>query len=313
MARISPGLAGLGATECRPHTAGQSKDNSQNQGGCERLNGVDAEVTGFQLSAFHPPAAPVRKHCGQGVSAFPFLGTIGDVGCFSFFSNKNLVTGEGGMVTTDRDDVADRVRLLRSHGMSSLTWDRHKGHAATYDVLDHGFNYRIDEIRSAIGREQLRKLDRNNQRRRELTAHYWDQLEPLTKRGWTLPFRASRERDVLGDNVSSPTGNQSSITNDRGVSPSCHLLAVVAPDVHTRWHCAETLKQAGIQTSLHYPFIPDFSGFDDDATKDTGLDVSRGYCERVITLPLFPTMSEEQLGTICSTLLAAAGDSSDKP
>jgi dTDP-4-amino-4,6-dideoxygalactose transaminase len=90
------------------------------------------------------------------------LGTWGETGCFSFFSNKNLSTGEGGMLTTDDDAVAEKVRLLRSHGMTSLTWDRHKGHAYTYDVTDLGYNYRIDEIRAALGLEQLEEAGENN-------------------------------------------------------------------------------------------------------------------------------------------------------
>ena len=56
-------------------------------------------------------------------------GTFGRVGCFSFFSNKNLPVGEGGMIVTDDDDLAERLRLLRSHGMTTLTWERHRGHA----------------------------------------------------------------------------------------------------------------------------------------------------------------------------------------
>ncbi len=66
------------------------------------------------------------------------LGTWGDAGCFSFFSNKNLATGEGGMLITDRDDIAEKVRVLRSHGMTTLTWDRHHGHAYSYDVVALG-------------------------------------------------------------------------------------------------------------------------------------------------------------------------------
>ncbi len=75
------------------------------------------------------------------------LGTWGDMGCFSFFSNKNMTTGEGGMLVTNDDEYAQRLHLLRSHGMTTLTWDRHKGHASSYDVVDLGYNYRIDEIR----------------------------------------------------------------------------------------------------------------------------------------------------------------------
>jgi dTDP-4-amino-4,6-dideoxygalactose transaminase len=76
-------------------------------------------------------------------------GTFGSSGGFSFFSNKNLAVGEGGAVVTDDDDVAARMRLLRSHGMTSLSWDRHRGHATRYDVVELGFNYRIDEPRAA--------------------------------------------------------------------------------------------------------------------------------------------------------------------
>jgi len=98
------------------------------------------------------------------------LGTWGQTGCFSFFSNKNMTTGEGGMIVTDNADLAERLRRLRSHGMTSVTWDRHKGHAWSYDVVDLGYNYRLDEIRSALGRVQLSKLDAYNSRRRELTS-----------------------------------------------------------------------------------------------------------------------------------------------
>ena len=81
-----------------------------------------------------------------------------------------MTTGEGGMIITNDDDLAVRLRRLRSHGMTSVTWDRHKGHAWSYDVVDLGFNYRLDEIRSALGRVQLSKLDGYNSRRRELTS-----------------------------------------------------------------------------------------------------------------------------------------------
>src|SRR5689334_9841608 len=107
------------------------------------------------------------------------LGTWGDIGCFSFFSNKNMTTGEGGMVITNDDTLFEKLRLLRSHGMTTLTWDRHKGHAWSYDVVDLGYNYRIDEIRAALGTVQLSKLERNNERRRHLTQIYRDFLQEL--------------------------------------------------------------------------------------------------------------------------------------
>src|SRR5574341_935605 len=152
------------------------------------------------------------------------LGTWGAIGCFSFFSNKNMTTGEGGMLVTDDDDLAGKLRILRSHGMTSLTWDRHKGHAWSYDVVDLGYNYRIDEIRSALGRVQLAKLERNNARRRELTVLYHDLLQELAPEVST-PFKANR-----------------------GFS-ACHLLPILLPKNRDRAGFMEAMKAQGIQTS----------------------------------------------------------------
>ena len=86
------------------------------------------------------------------------VGTIGDLGTFSFFSKKQLCVGEGGMVTTAGEELADRVRLFRSHAMTSSTWDRPRGHDPAYDVVDIGFNYRLDEPRAALGLSRLSRL-----------------------------------------------------------------------------------------------------------------------------------------------------------
>ena len=104
-------------------------------------------------------------------------GTLGRVGCFSFFANKNLPVGEGGMIVTDDEELAARLRLLRSHGMTTLTWDRHRGHASTYDVVLPGFNYRLDEVRAAIGLVQLRRLPEENAGRARIAARYREALD----------------------------------------------------------------------------------------------------------------------------------------
>ncbi len=161
------------------------------------------------------------------------LGVLGDVGCFSFFSNKNLPTGEGGMVVTDRDDLAEKIRLQRSHGMTSLTYDRHKGHAFSYDVVDLGFNYRIDEIRSALGLAQLKKLKWNNEQRKILTHGYWEGLEDIEL---GLPFK----------------------TEERG-EPAYHIFPVVLPKHVNREDFMTGLRDAGIQSSIHYRPIHTFS------------------------------------------------------
>ena len=223
--------------------------------------------------------------------------------CFSFFANKNLVTGEGGMVTTNNDELAARVRSLRSHGMTSLTWDRHKGHAATYDVVGHGFNYRIDELRSAIGRTQLERLDRNNARRRRLTALYWEKLAPLEKLGWLLPFK-----DLYN---SSLVTCDSSGFSCRSSLVSCHLMPIVAPDAETRLACANALKAVGIQTSLHYPFVPSFSAFS-GKIEESNLGTSREFSSRVMTLPLYPTLQESDVSSVAAALSRETSRTSER-
>ena len=88
------------------------------------------------------------------------------------FSNKNLPVGEGGMVVTQDDEVAARLRSFRSHGMTTLTWQRHRGHASSYDVVDAGLNYRLDEARAALALVQLRRLEDANAARRSPSARY---------------------------------------------------------------------------------------------------------------------------------------------
>src|SRR6185436_12146770 len=99
-------------------------------------------------------------------------GTWGSAGCFSFFGNKNITTAEGGMITTCDPEVAKRLRLLRSHGMTVTSWDATKDRPAHYDVLEIGYNFRFDDIRAAVGLAQLAKLEALNQRRAELVQRY---------------------------------------------------------------------------------------------------------------------------------------------
>ena len=113
-------------------------------------------------------------------------GVLGDVGCFSFFSNKNLVTGEGGMVVTQSKEWAERVRKMRSHGMEALSWDKYRGHLSSYDIRGLGYNYRTTEIQSALGLVQLKKLDRNNRRRKKLVEIYRSELHGIERNLYPL-------------------------------------------------------------------------------------------------------------------------------
>jgi dTDP-4-amino-4,6-dideoxygalactose transaminase len=203
-------------------------------------------------------------------------GTIGLVGCFSFFSNKNLPVGEGGMVVTNDDEVAGRIRLLRSHGMTTLTWDRQRGHAAAYDVLTSGLNYRLDEVRAAVGLVQLRRLPTTNAGRAKVVAAYRERLAHVD--GLIIPFE----------------------DHDPNAS-SHHLAAVLLPEGTPRGAVQETMRERGVQTSVHYPPIHRFSAFA-DLGAGRALPRTDEVADRILTLPLFAHMTEEQLELVVEAL-----------
>ncbi|MBU4461352.1 MAG: DegT/DnrJ/EryC1/StrS family aminotransferase, partial [Verrucomicrobia bacterium] len=118
---------------------------------------ADADHLGGRRSVGAKPASTERGP-PAGRAGLTTLGLIGDAGCFSFYSNKNATCGEGGAILTQDDDLARRIRLLRSHGMTAPTMERHKGHAFSYDVISPGFNCRMDEMRAALMQVQLGRL-----------------------------------------------------------------------------------------------------------------------------------------------------------
>ena len=227
--------------------------------------------------ACHAVGARYRSLPGQGPHG-KVAGSIGDIGCFSFFANKNMAAGEGGMVVTDSDDLATKVRLLRSHGMTSLTWQRHLGHSRSYEVIVNGYNYRLDEIRAALGRVQLAKLERNNERRRKLLFYYKQAISEVDS--WTMPFSESIAYSAA------------------------HLMVAVASTTDTRDQAVERLLTAGIQSSLHYPCVADFEAFARFSSKP--LPVTRDFTSRAITLPLYPSMAHEDPENICAVVGASA-------
>jgi len=204
------------------------------------------------------------------------LGGWGEVGCFSFFPNKNMTTAEGGMVTTNDANLAHKIRLLRSHAMTSITWDRYQGHAWSYDVVGLGYNYRIDEIRSALGITQLKKLKLNNQKRRSLTNYYWQALNQMVPEVRTPFCRHSGES-------------------------SNHILPIILPVGANRPEIMERMKEQGIQTSIHYPPIHLFSYYRQlDST--VALEITEDLAKRELTLPLFPGLENTDVKSVVRAL-----------
>ena len=206
--------------------------------------------------AAHAPGAEYRgTKCG----------TIGELGCFSFFSNKNLVTGEGGMIFTRNRAWAEKVRSMRSHGMKALSWDKYRGHLSSYDIDALGYNYRTTEVQSALGLVQLRKMDRNNQKRGKLVEAYRRGLQEAEC--ISIPF------------------------SQRGGRPSYHLFSILVATSIKREKVMEGLRRHGVQTSIHYPPIHLFSLYRKAFGYRKGmLPVTEEVSQRVITLPLHPLM-----------------------
>jgi dTDP-4-amino-4,6-dideoxygalactose transaminase len=209
-------------------------------------------------------------------------GSSGDIGCFSLYSTKNITTGEGGMITTNNPELSDRMMLLRSHGMTASVLDRDSGKKFGYDVVDLGYNYRMDELRAAIGRVQLGRLDAANRRRHELTRMYHERLIEFPD--LALPFL------------------------DAGGQPSCHLLPVILPARLDRNTVAETMRDRGIQTSVHYKPIHLMTYYREVRGCVEGtLPITEDVASRELTLPLFATMTDEQVGLVCDGLAEVCG------
>jgi len=205
------------------------------------------------------------------------LGTFGDIAAFSFFANKNIAVGEGGMIVTRNEQLYEKLRLLRSHGMSVISFDRFKGRAASYDVESPGLNYRIHEISSALGLVQLQKLEDANEKRRKLVEHYYTRLDELSS--ITIPFR-----------------------NFTRGKPNYHIMPILLSEKADRMMVIESMKQAGVQTSIHYPAIQNFSAYNG---KINPTPKAEYVCAHELTLPLFPTMTIEETDVVCNALCNA--------
>lgn len=206
------------------------------------------------------------------------LGTLGDCAAFSFFSNKNISTGEGGMFVTNNEDMAKKARLLRSHGMTTMSYQRASGHATTYDILELGYNYRMDDIRAAIAIEQLKKLPSDLDTRANVRRRYVEQLAGV--KDVVVPF-----------------------ADNKGFVSNYIMPVVIAKgDASYRDAIREKMHDAGIQTSVHYPAVHRFSVYKD---YPAFLPQTEYVTDHEITLPMYAALTMDQVDFICSVLDSA--------
>jgi dTDP-4-amino-4,6-dideoxygalactose transaminase len=209
-------------------------------------------------------------------------GTFGDVGCFSFFSNKNLSIGEGGMVCSTDNQIVKKLSALRSHGMTTLTLDRHKGRAISYDVEQIGLNYRMDEMRASLGKVQLSKLAAGNSERGRHVRAYSEQFAATSIE---VPFQQVPD----------------------SVEPAYHIMPVLLPKGVDRPNVIQSLRDKKIQSSIHYPPFWEFTAYASDTSNADAPKVSE-IAARELTLPLYPTMTDRQRDSVVSALLSAVND-----
>lgn len=203
------------------------------------------------------------------------LGTIGDVAAFSFFSNKNISTGEGGMLITNNEDFAKRARLLRSHGMTTMSYQRAGGHATTYDILDLGYNFRLDDIRASIAIEQLKKLPGDLEKRIALRKRYIEKF--AEKKDVIIPFADNTE---FVSNYIMPIVLKNSTKERRDA-------------------IRDKIHESGVQTSVHYPAIHKFSIY---KHFNASLPVTEYVTDNEITLPMYAALTSDDIDFVVETV-----------
>ncbi len=207
------------------------------------------------------------------------LGTWGLAGAFSFFSNKVLSVGEGGLLCTDSDEVAAFARSRRSHAMTSGTWDRHRGRTDTYDVVGLGYNYRIDEPRAALLLSRLRRLEEEIGRRRELALRYRALLAEIE--GIIVPFT---DADVPHS--------------------SCYVMPIMIEQDGRQAQVSARMRERGIQTSIFYPSIHRFSAYR-ERFPDVSLPITELASRTELTLPFYPHMTDADQDRVVGALAEA--------
>jgi len=205
------------------------------------------------------------------------LGTFGLAGVFSFFSNKVLAAGEGGLLATDDADVAAFARSRRSHAMTRGSWDRHQGGPEDYDVPALGFNYRIDEPRAALLLSRLGRLEEDVARRRTMTRRYRSLLQAVP--GLIVPF-----------------------SDEAVATSSCYVMPVMLEDPSRRGDVRIDLRERHqVQTSLFYPAVHEFTAYR-ARYPGVSLPMTELAARSEITLPLFSHMSEADQDRVVAAL-----------
>ncbi len=279
------------AAHCCPAYYREDRGQRTEDGG-RRAEGDKAEITlNPQLlgvtqgngggSIVNPSINSQPSTLDSAANAWLPVGASADITCFSFYANKCITTGEGGMACTQNDDYAERMRIMSLHGISKDAWKRFTAEGSWYyEIVAPGFKYNLTDIAAAIGIHQLRRADEMHRKRAQWATLYSERL-------------AEVEELIL------PTQHPDRIH-------SWHLYVIRLQLDRLKLNRAEVidaLKQAGITTSVHWmplhqhPYYREKYGY-----KTEDFPVAARLYPELITLPIFPDMTEAEVTYVCDAL-----------
>ena len=224
----------------------------------------------------------VIEDCAHGVGTSynkKHVGNFGNAGCFSFYPTKNLTTVEGGMVITNNKKIANFIQLARNHGMSKSLMSRYSsGKPWEYDIKDVGYNFRLDEIRSALGISQLRKLTILNKKRLSAFLYYNKGLKNIP--GLIIP-------------------NEKNFKNN-----SCHLyiIRITTNAKISRDRLFYDLQKNGIGSSVHYKPLHEFTLFRKKGISRDSLSVSKRMYKEILSLPMYPQLTRSKQDLVINSI-----------
>ena len=223
----------------------------------------------------------VIEDCAHAVGTFhksKHVGTLGNTGCFSFYPTKNITTAEGGMVITNSEKIAEKVRHLRNHGMTKSLKSRYSSeYPWIFDIKQPGYNYRLDEIRAALGITQLKRIKKINELRKKASSYYNKNLQNIP--GIILP----------------------DMVNDKSHSYHLYTIRVTKPFKLSRNQLFKKLKDNGIRTTVYWMPIHKYTAYRKFVKTSNILNTTKIYDE-ILALPLFPNISKKHQDVVIKVI-----------
>jgi dTDP-4-amino-4,6-dideoxygalactose transaminase len=282
------------AAHCCPayYRKAESRKQKAESGKQKAVSRKQKVESGNTLATPHPTISPTEAERASASSASALalnyaangwkpVGASADISCYSFYANKTITTGEGGMACTENDEYADRMRIMSLHGISRDAWKRYTAEGSWYyEIIAPGFKYNMADIAAAIGIHQLRKADRFHRRRTELAGLYGEALKEV-------------EEIILPQ-----------IQPNRIHSWHLYVIRLKLDRLKIdRARFITELTQRGVGTSVHWlplhmhPYYRETYGY---APED--LPVACSLYPEIITLPIYPDMTGDDVSYVCGAI-----------